>query len=851
MSSKKIHKIFLKGIESTDLISSYKKIGNQYSVTFKNGKTFKYNESNVLIKQVENDSIEKDCYDYLLAVASTIGLLSENYNGRVSNILLNRFPIFDEISTESVFKAYLKGDFDAYKNSNVQPIVFPFGFNFSQKTATSKALSNRVSIIEGPPGTGKTQTILNIIANIILNNKTVAVVSGNNAAVLNVFEKLKRADLDPIAAVLGNSDKKAEFINAQSSRDKFKEWQRPKEQIESLREKQQKDLIALERKIKIKEEVANLTSELRQFKTESFHYLAHAEDRDFYLNIGTAEEAIKFWLMAEEEMRLSQRSLIVRLFSRIKFWDKSLNNVRRLIDSYGAESTIKFLQKKYYILKQEYLERRVNLLEMELKQFDFDQKMKDYSDLSMIIFKDYLAQHKANKKNENYEIDEIKRNSFEFISDYPIILSTTYSLRACLSKKIMYDYVIVDESSQVDICTGSLALACAKNVVIVGDSKQLSHVVGREDADATDALFFQYKLHEAYRYKNNSLLDSFLKLKPNLPRTLLREHYRCHPKIIEFCNKKFYDNQLIVFSKSTNDTPLVVYKTVSGNHARDRMNQRQIDIIQQEVLPNLNVDVDDHSLGIVAPYRRQTNKLQEQINNSNIKIDTVDKFQGQERNIMILSTVDNEISQFVDNPNRLNVAISRAIDKLIVVVNEHESLRDKNIGELIDYIEYNNLEVVNSKINSVFDLLYKQYKVEKERYLRGKKRLSKFDSENLINALLSDIFQDVRLSGHSFVSNIPLKNIFNDFSNLTEEENRYASNYRTHVDFLIYSSITKKPQFAIEVDGYQFHKDGTKQSVRDRLKDSIFQKMGIPLLRLKTIGSGEREKILEFILSNS
>lgn len=61
--------------------------------------------------------------------------------------------------------------------------------------------------------------------------------------------------------------------------------------------------------------------------------------------------------------------------------------------------------------------------------------------------------------------------------------------------------------------------------------------------------------------------------------------------------------------------------------------------------------------------------------------------------MIILSTVDNEISEFTDNPNRLNVAISRAINQLILVVNGNESEKDSNIADLIRYIDYNNFSV--------------------------------------------------------------------------------------------------------------------------------------------------------------
>lgn len=82
----------------------------------------------------------------------------------------------------------------------------------------------------------------------------------------------------------------------------------------------------------------------------------------------------------------------------------------------------------------------------------------------------------------------------------------------------------------------------------------------------------------------------------------------------------------------------------------------------------------------------------------------------------------------------------------------------------------------------------------------------------------------------------------------------YLSRSGTHVDFLIYRAIGKDPVVAIEVDGFHFHKKNTKQHERDLLKDSIFSKYTLPLLRFRTDGSGEYEKIKEFLkqyISNS
>jgi len=68
------------------------------------------------------------------------------------------------------------------------------------------------------------------------------------------------------------------------------------------------------------------------------------------------------------------------------------------------------------------------------------------------------------------------------------------------------------------------------------------------------------------------------------------------------------------------------------------------------------------------------------------------------------------------------------------------------------------------------------------------------------------------------------------------------------VDFLVYNKVTKKPGFAIEVDGFHFHKNGSRQKQRDLMKDHIFELYNIPLLRFATTGSGERKAIEKMIL---
>ena len=102
----------------------------------------------------------------------------------------------------------------------------------------------------------------------------------------------------------------------------------------------------------------------------------------------------------------------------------------------------------------------------------------------------------------------------------------------------------MDEALQVDIATGALALSCAKNVVIVGDTKQLPNVVTDDTKIKAQAIFDCFNINQGYQYTNSFLQSIYVM--PNVTQTLLKEHYRCHPKIINFCNQKFYHGELII-----------------------------------------------------------------------------------------------------------------------------------------------------------------------------------------------------------------------------------------------------------------------------------------------------------------
>ena len=223
------------------------------------------------------------------------------------------------------------------------------------------------------------------------------------------------------------------------------------------------------------------------------------------------------------------------------------------------------------------------------------------------------------------------------------------------------------------------------------------------------------------------------------------------------------------------------------------------------------------------------------------------KFQGKEKENIIISTVDDEISDFADDPYLINVAVSRAKKKLMLVVTGNEQSKERNITDLIDYIQYNNFEVTESKIYSIFDYLYKQYTEERRVYLQKHKKVSEYDSENLMYSLIEDIISANKYSSLDVVCHFPLNMLIKNPELLNEQECQYAMNPATHLDFLIYNRIGKKPVLAIEVDGYEYHKEDTIQASRDLLKNHIMELYEIPLLRFMTNGSGEKEKIIEML----
>ena len=158
---------------------------------------------------------------------------------------------------------------------------------------------------------------------------------------------------------------------------------------------------------------------------------------------------------------------------------------------------------------------------------------------------------------------------------------------------------------------------------------------------------------------------------------------------------------------------------------------------------------------------------------------------------------------------------------------------------------------MQSEISSIYDLLYEDYTLELLNFYKTHKKVSEFDSENLTYWAIHDTIKEKGFQHLGILMHYPLRHLVTSASNLSSEQRTYASHPWTHVDFLIYDTVTHKAKLAIEVDGTQYHKTGSDQSRRDIIKDSVLSAIGLPLLRLSTAGSQEKEKIASALTRNT
>lgn len=811
-------------------------------------------EDLIIKKNLAHDPKSKDLINYYTSIANLVKSTKDK-DGKTGPVHLAQYyqRKLEQISPDSVLNNFINGS-DAKLSLEGAPVIFPFGINTSQDLAVNAALKNRISLIEGPPGTGKTQTILNIIANLIMQNKTVAVVAGNNSAVSNVYEKLEKEKLHFIAAKLGSSEVAEQFFEQENIIPDISRWELSEKDKNTITDR----LVTLDKNINIllkaKNSLAEKKTFLRHLSLEEEYFKKNFNGSPYnisqysFSNKWTTPKLLKFIAEFEHSTKNGNLSSLKKLRWFVKYGVYNFKDF-----SNPNKKVFHELMSEYYAKRTVEIQKDISSLEAALEKRKFEELLEKKTKYSKFIFKDFLFT-KFNKVKENkFNKSSYKRDSFnDFIKRFPIVMSTTDSIINNKPNLELFDYVIVDEASQVNLLTGFLTMACAKNIIVVGDLKQLPHISA--EIEQLDDLAQQYNINPCYNYESENLLSSLDKVFKDIPKTLLREHYRCHPQIIDYCNQKFYGGKLITMTESEGN-PFSIIKTAKGNHAGKApsgsgfINERELQVIEEEILPKETQQTLGKNIGVISPYRSQANAAHTRWKGIGIESDTVHKFQGREKDTIIFSATANNITRFVDDPRLLNVTVSRAKNRFVVVMSQ-KMLKQQgtNVGDLIRHIEYQSTspEITESKVVSIFDCLYSEFSSALNKFRVKVKRDSLYLSEDLMATLLDDLLSCSKYASFRYERGYPLKLLVKNNISLTEEETLFIER-SSHVDFLVYNKLDKLPVLAIEVDGYSTHALNEKQLERDKIKNSILNKMELPIERFSTKGSNEKERLNQIL----
>ena len=361
---------------------------------------------------------------------------------------------------------------------------------------------------------------------------------------------------------------------------------------------------------------------------------------------------------------------------------------------------------------------------------------------------------------------------------------------------------------------------------------------------------------------------------------MLREHFRCAPEIIGFCNGMFYGGQLIPLADGPGEAAgpsLAMFKTAPGNHCRriargpvkGRYNQREIDVVMRETLAECGISPadlnvrrgSDLEVGFAAPFRLHADRLDQALEDAfggcvedeadgGWLSETVHKFQGRGARTMVFSTVLDESCDgrralsFADDPRLINVAVSRAKERFVLVTDDGEMRGSVNISALADYIRYQCPDqVVESRIVSVFDLLYRKHSERLAKFASGLRGKSKYKSENIMYTLLKGLLGESKYEGWLDVAfQVRLRDLVPDLALLSELQRKFVRS-TSAVDFVVYHAVTRRALLAIEVDGTAFHEDKPVQFRRDGLKESILSLYGVKVLSFRTNGSDEEGRM--------
>ncbi len=718
-----------------------------------------------------------DDMPYMIAIGRDIILdLNQEYKA------IHKMYEEDKVTTpiKAFFGELLK---PVWRKKDYPIVLMNKQINLDQLLAIHNGMKYPLAYIQGPPGTGKTNTIVNAIITAFFNEKTVLFTSYNNHPIDGVFNKLANIEYKnnyviPFPIIrLGNDEKVLEALDY----------------IKTLYNRT-KDLNIFEATLdKNKNDKIERTKKLSQL-------LKNHEEK---LELLERKETIEKLLSTNNHLSLHAGLQGAQLFK--------INEKLKEIGDVTNEEAIKLVMEDakefemyLYYTSAKYIKRLKEAKNQDLMDIvnhgDAGEKVKK--------FNEYI------KKPENLK---------KFQRIFPIIATTAISSHKLGEPDTYFDMVIMDEASQGNIATSLVPILRGNNLMLVGDPQQLNPVILLDSLDNAK-LRKIYNITDEYDYVKNSIYKTFLASDAVSGEILLSRHYRCHKDIINFNNKKYYNNKLIVETQSNEKNPLVFVNV--ANNTTNYKNTAPYEAEEIVEFARLNKD---KSIGVITPFVNQKQLIDNMLKEkgiTNVGCGTVHAFQGDEKDVILFSlsltdkTGKATYGWLKNNKELINVATSRAKEKLVVVGSDKELERlhdhtDDDLYELVNYIKTQGKCQVTPRETSSRALGVKPYSTETETAF--------FETLNhaLDNVLNTNQKCVVR-------KEVGISHVFQD----TEEYN--ALFYTGRFDFVVYEKYQKMeiPILAIELDGREHIEDEIVKE-RDRRKAEICRQHKFELIRVE------------------
>jgi len=385
--------------------------------------------------------------------------------------------------------------------------------------------------------------------------------------------------------------------------------------------------------------------------------------------------------------------------------DKILAVIVDKIEGYNTQKEIDFILKYSNISIYDLSEAFVLDVHAFIEEYD---NLKHKSKL-------YMAT-KELRNNWDNELEKYQ-SSFEdmYIGVSNVVCSTCSGISSANNNYFLekeFDYVIIDEAAKCFSSELLIPMVKGRKIILVGDHKQISPLIEREILDEMEQ---ENNLvdEELKKYLKSSLFGIMFKDASDNLKTILNTQYRMNADISKFVSGRFYNSQLRdgnnIINKIHGISELSngVYwvGTCSGEKSKDiedgssYYNQEEIDVTIDLLMWLDNKIESRKEIGVISPYSIQKSKLEEQLSeynfsNIDIEINTIDAFQGREKQIIIMNCVRNNAERKFGHTSgdaRMNVAISRAQELLFIIGNEEfiKSNKEsaKSLYHLLEYLE--------------------------------------------------------------------------------------------------------------------------------------------------------------------